>query len=231
MQKTIVRSARVLFDVLSDKGSADAASMAAALAIDQYEEASGRFPPEQDCREGCHFCCHLYVSAHAPEVFLLARVVGRSFGKAAAAVAARAGSLTAAERLEVREPCSLLYDRSCVAYSARPICCRYFVSPKSDLCKAWWSGGNLEIGMPSLQTVFRSASSLALKGALKMFGRPFRSYEINSALAVVLREKHAEKRWLAGEDLFAGVPMDEGDRARADYDDIVKDIAYRAVRT
>ena len=46
---------------------------------------------------------------------------------------------------------------------------------------------------------------LALYAALARAGLPNGSYEFNAAVVRVLDTPDAEKRWLAGEDIFAGV--------------------------
>lgn len=54
----------------------------------------------------------------------------------------------------------------------------------------------------------RTGYLMALRGAFAQAGLRLETYEFNEALIVALEIPEAERRWLSGEDIFAGVQRD-----------------------
>jgi hypothetical protein len=94
------------------------------------------------CRKGCAWCCHQAVFAQTHEfqylknwMFknltpeILDTILERSKQKSANTV-----KLSADKRLLHKEPCPLLFDDACVAYEARPVACRIYLSMDLDSC-------------------------------------------------------------------------------------------------
>jgi hypothetical protein len=64
--------------------------------------------------------------------------------------------------------------------------------------------------MPAFFNVQRVGYLMALRGAFLHAGLRLESYELNEALVVAIETEDAERRWLAGENIFAGVQQDPG---------------------
>lgn len=168
-------------------------------------------PKDIACGKGCSYCCNSWVSATAPEVLLLASVI-RDRGDADA-VAWRA-AITHGLDFEARgkrvSPCPLLTERgTCSAYDVRPLACRGAASTDSAACRRGYMALSGEgIPVPPFFILQRAGYAIAMRGAFKRAGLPHISYELNEALEVALSTPDAEARWLAGEDIFAGVQRD-----------------------
>ena len=171
--------------------------------------------PALDCKIGCAHCCSLFVSAAIPEVLLLAGTIRRGDDQEANALTARiiqsrraADDLTIGDKVRKPVPCGLLRDNLCTAYSERPLGCRGHVSQSLDACLTNVADPAAPIpgSVPHGETA--RSCKLALFAALKAVGLPHRSYELNAALERALETKDAERRWLRGEDVFAGLPVD-----------------------
>ncbi len=206
-----------LIGLLKRRGDHRRASKAAAAVHKVFEATIDRHAgvPPLDCRKGCALCCSLFVSAAVPEILLLAQAVRRGGPDDAAALRVSiAASRDAAAGLsiggEVRKPvpCGLLQEDLCRQYGARPLGCRGHVSQSLEACQA--NAEDPAAPIPGSRPHGESAQDckLALFAALKAMGLPHRSYELNAALARALDTEDAEKRWLAGEDIFAGLPVD-----------------------
>ncbi len=109
-------------------------------------------------------------------------------------------------------PCSLLKDNLCQAYAARPITCRMAASENAEICARAFQPGAPPEDIPTFEYFIttRRGYSIALAGALRQAGYSPGSYELNAAMRAALSRSDAESAWLAGEDVFAEVPMDEG---------------------
>lgn len=172
---------------------------------------AGAFPLE--CAKGCSYCCHNMVTASAPEIFLLAR----HFGKAGPlrlhetleklTAADEAGrDLDPRQRYLAHIACGLLDENGlCSAYEARPNVCRTMVSASVAACRASFAGEPAQIPVPKPYGALRTGYSYTLLAALRAEGLDDRLYELNHALRIALETADAERRWLAGEDVFAGV--------------------------
>jgi hypothetical protein len=169
-----------------------------------------------DCKRGCAFCCHAYVSARAPELLFMKRAIpGRDREVVRAAIDAAfavTGEMGPGARTRIFHPCPMLEDGACRAYAARPMTCRMAVSESAAACRVAFSpnAGAVQIPIPEFYPTLRRGYSLALAGALRRAGLPAWSYEYNSAMRLALARPDAEAAWLAGEDVFAGAVQDPG---------------------
>lgn len=172
------------------------------------------------CARGCSFCCHIYVSATAPELFMLAEGVRawpedkrRDFEAALASAAERVGGLSTRERAALSVPCPVLgADGACSAYAHRPLACRAYGSFDRDACERGHAMPAEPVPVPTPRVAMATRRLLAhsLRAALRERGMDGRAYELVAGLHRVLSMPDAEARWLAGEDVFAGVQSDPG---------------------
>src|SRR6185503_16384853 len=114
----VIAAARLLLDLLGGKAPRRA-SDAAARVVKLYDLSLKNNPaiPEPACRRGCAFCCHAFVSATAPEIFLVARHLTEQQPNDLPDVIARLRSvqeringLDKVARHQTRQPCGLLVD-------------------------------------------------------------------------------------------------------------------------
>ena len=211
----IVSLMRVLHDLLEE--ARDAGSVAPLMAFFQENmAAAGRPGPTKAlaCRRGCSHCCHAWVSARAPEILFAKRAVpGRDRAAVRASVDAIyevTGTLDFDGREGIATPCPLLAGDQCRIYAARPAVCRTAVSADARICERAYRQGDIEaqIPTPDFYINLRGGYSIALAGALKRAGYAPWAYEFNAGLHAALARSDAEAAWLAGEDVFAGVPVD-----------------------
>jgi hypothetical protein len=207
---------RILIDILGGHGPARA-SEAAKRSHEFFETSLARNPSNHRtaCAKGCGFCCHMRVTALAPEIFYAAGFVRRQFGSELQEVLSRvrekdalSRGLGARQRPAFKIPCGLLVDNSCSIYAARPSACRGLTSISVETCERGYNGEEVEVQTPAVWTEIRRAHNQALWAALVASELPAHSYELNHALLVALEDEGAEKRWLKGEDVFAGVDCD-----------------------
>lgn len=210
---------RILMDIL-ETHSAARASDAAKRAHEFFETSLKRNPSNHkiECAKGCSFCCHLRVTALAPEIFHVANFVRRQFGAELESVLARVRAadansrpLSGAERPKHKFPCGLLVDRACSVYLARPSACRGLTSISVKTCERGYNGEEVQVLTPAVWTEIRQAHNQAMWAALSAANLPPHSYELNHAMLVALETPDAEGRWLKGEDVFAGVSCDRID--------------------
>ena len=209
----VIAATRILIDML--KGHAPARASAAAKWVHEFFETSLKRNPSEhkiECVKGCAHCCHVPVSAMAPEVFLVANTIraehpqdfDTALSRIRAAERATHG-LSLIERGQHRLPCALLVSNACSVYAARPGPCRGVTSVSVKACQQSFAGMNVGIPTPTVWTVLRNAHQQALWAALAAVDLPSDPYELNEAVCVALEKPDAERRWLKGEDVFAGV--------------------------
>jgi hypothetical protein len=207
---------RILMDILGGR-SPTRAGDAAKRAHEFFETSLKRNPSNHriECAKGCAFCCHLRVTAMAPEVFHVANFVRGQFGGELETVLARVRAadahsrgLSAAERPKHKFSCALLVDKACSIYAARPSACRGLTSISVKTCERGYNGEAVEVLTPAVWTEIRRAHNQPMWAALSAANLPPDSYELNHAVLVALTTPDAESRWLKGEEIFAGVSCD-----------------------
>jgi hypothetical protein len=207
---------RILIDIL-DSHAPMRASEAAKRAHEFFELSLKRNPSDHkiECAKGCAFCCHLRVSAMAPEVFHVANFVRRQFAgelerviDQVRAADSNSRGLTSRERPLHKFPCGLLVANACSVYMARPSACRGLTSISVKTCERGYNGEEVQVQTPAVWTEIRQAHNQAMWAALTASGLPAHSYELNHAMLVALETQDAESRWLKGEDVFADVSSD-----------------------
>ncbi len=136
--------------------------------IDMFlEEAAEKQPCH--CRRGCSWCCHQAVFAHTHELKYLKKWLFEQMNaeelervrKRAAEKHANTAGLSAKQKLQYKESCPLLEDGACMAYAARPVACRIYLSMDVHSCKH-------EFSNPSDRTTFPRLYSMPLLAGRNM---------------------------------------------------------------
>ena len=217
----VIGATRILLDILEGRGPSRG-SLAAKRAYEFFETSLKHNPSKFPiaCVKGCAFCCHVSVTATAPEIFLVANTLREQHRQDMQTVLARVRAadertrgITSMERAKQRIPCALLEQNMCSVYSARPGACRGFTSTSVKACERGFNGENVQVETPAVWTSLRSAHKQALWAALAASKLPTALYEFHHALRIALEQPDAELRWLKGEDIFAGVAREFVDDA------------------
>jgi Fe-S-cluster containining protein len=168
------------------------------------------------CKKGCSHCCHVWVSATAPEVLFIAKAIrlmsDPTVRDRIKAAYLQTGQFSFEERDLHPYPCPLLVNNICSIYEMRPKACRLAASGNAEICaRAIHDLTNEDIPTPFMHMIARSSYAIALAAALKHSQLPYRSYEFIGALERALQRDDAERAWLAGEDIFSDVSRDPND--------------------
>jgi Fe-S-cluster containining protein len=170
--------------------------------VDQVRESVVRKGVQFDCKKGCAWCCHFAVDAFPQETFRIAREL-KSRGDTAATIAALSayvektkGSTT----FRRGAPCPFLVDDACSIYAVRPMMCRKCNSLDVEKCKD--PNGTL----PESPELAHKAGAI-VHGTIKAYERnklPTRARGLVPSVLLALTVEDAERRWHAGQDVFAG---------------------------
>lgn len=213
-REEVLAVARVVHAKLAERDNERRAGEAAALAQDLFERSLASRPknPRIACARGCNHCCHQLVGAVPPEIFRIAAVVRstRRSGLDVNGVIARSRPLVGlgvADRVGRRLACPLLVDGLCSVYAERPLVCRQTTSYDVSACLDELDGRDLDkpIEVSPVHLDIAGSASVVVLGAMRAAGLPTEAYELAAALSIVLADAGAERRWLAGEPLFAGL--------------------------
>src|SRR5579863_10337927 len=130
----VIGVARMLIDILSGHAPGRAAK-AAKASYDFFETSLANNPSKFSiaCTKGCAFCCHVAVTASAPEIFLLASRIrefpNEQYEDALNRVRAadqRTRHMSSQQLGRNQIPCALLKENLCSVYESRPAACRGF---------------------------------------------------------------------------------------------------------
>jgi len=210
---SVIAAARLVIDMLRSHAPGKAAK--AAKLANEFFEVSLKNNPSKfaiACTKGCAYCCHVSVTATAPEIFLVASRIRelprQDFEEALMRVRAadqRTRAMSSQQRARHKIPCAMLKNNLCSVYDSRPGACRGFTSVSVEACRDGFNGLPAQVNTPAVWTTLRSAHKQALWGALAAVDLPTECYELHHALRIALELPDAENRWLAGQDIFAGV--------------------------
>jgi hypothetical protein len=205
----------VLKAKLKERNNARRASEAIAMAHQLVERSLKAAPTRETiaCKRGCSYCCYGYVGVLAPEVFRIAdavRLAGRQQASmSASAVRERCAPLIGKDppsRMGAKLPCPLLVDNTCTTYLERPFVCRQTAAYEVQPCIEGFEGSDGLMRAPRRELAASSNAHVAMLAALKAAGLGIQGYELAGAVAKVVDDPGAEERWLAGDDVFAGLP-------------------------
>ena len=212
----IAAQAALILKHLSNNQNTHRASEAIGLVQEQFAKSVAKIGDlEIQCREGCSYCCHHYVSATVPELFVVARDGAARWGGDFIERVNVANEITLGLDSDARgvtkTACPLLADNRCSIYESRPLVCRSYASFDLAKCQEDFEteGGIDRVPMPMQLHVMRAAYGLALLAALKLSGLSTVVYEMNEAVAKIVETPNAEARWLDGQNIFEGLTPDE----------------------
>ena len=113
--------------------------------------------------------------------------------------------MTVREFLHYKSPCPLLEQGNCLAYEARPMACRTYISSSVDSCiEEYHNPLDPEI-FPDLYGFTLRVGRMINEGICNFLFEnniPATEWQIESALLTACEEKDAFTRWLNGEDIF-----------------------------
>jgi Fe-S-cluster containining protein len=199
-------------DKLSDRVVRDRATAASIYRRKLFDLTLSNYDlvAQAECKKGCSFCCKNFVAALPPDIFALVRQIQANPEEIERIK--RAESATRGrdidQRMERRDHCALLKDEVCTVYAARPLACRAFMSTSLSSCQLSFEGGPDEIPTVGAALMLRATLEQAMFAALRSIGLSDTSYELNQAVVKELSTPDAERRWLAGEDIFGDVLAD-----------------------
>jgi hypothetical protein len=216
-KSTVVGLGLIFRDVLTDKKLPNRASRAAGIMHQVFEASLAAVPPtiKIACAKGCSYCCHSWVGATAPELFLIARHLRDPASAKASphlapdAVIDRAAATAGIDisgRFGAKLPCVFLTGGACSIYAVRPTVCRQTTSTLLAPCVEEFDGKDFggEIAVSQSYLDHARNCRIPLQAALMAAGLPSATYELSAALVRAL-EPDAEARWIAGAPVFAGV--------------------------
>ena len=208
--------AAMLSTILNRNKGASARHLAATTAEIFDASMRGRDPTklDVDCKKGCAFCCKIFVTASAPEIFLSTSLaVKKGLSRDKISEISRLRSDTRAiiglhGCPNTMIDCSMLSNNVCEIYSDRPIACRGYASRSSKSCELSLTDESVEVETPYGYGYFSSTCKIAIYVALRLRGYPYVSYEFNQAVDRCFSIEGAESKWLDHEDIFRDVQTD-----------------------
>ena len=171
-----------------------------------------------DCRKGCAHCCRQRVTCTAPEIFRVAhwmRANAQRHGVPAHATLAADAAFATVDAAPganpSRRPCVMLLDEACSIYAGRPIPCRSLLSMSASACRMAMADPATAEPVPLVTGAMDIAEVVRtlMLSAVAAHGLGDAGYDLAAGLGVALAAPGAEARWLAGEDVFAGLRRSE----------------------
>ncbi len=167
-------------------------------AIDSLIESLSEFAEKQnqriDCKKGCEWCCHQPVFALDYELEFLNDFIKRNFSsetqkeikKRAKSKNDKLSKLTGNNLLNAKFPCPLLENGACMAYAARPMACRIYLSSEVKSCIKFYHHPESKTSYPALLNLTLRTGQMmneGFKAALKTAGTKTLELRIEEKLA------------------------------------------------
>jgi Fe-S-cluster containining protein len=126
--------------------------------IDYLLEFAEKQNQQIDCKKGCEWCCHQPVFALDYEMEYLNDFVRSNFSfdiqkeikKRAENKNKKLSMLKEVDLLNAKHPCPLLENGACMAYEARPMACRIYVSTDVKSCLNFYHHPESKSSIPAL---------------------------------------------------------------------------------
>lgn len=190
------------------------AERALARADQAIADLHAKIPPPRPiaCAAKCPYCCHIRLTASAPEILLVLHHIHSTWDEAEIATLLRKVNNTdrltrgrnEGERARMRLPCPLLKDGSCSVHTVRPLSCRAVASVDVGACKQAYRS-RMQDGVTMYEPQYLAANGVGygLHAGLADAGYPLENIELVAAMAIGLSQPDIGKAWLKGEDVFA----------------------------
>ncbi len=148
------------------------------------------------CEKGCVYCCYQPVFALDYEMQFLSSFIKKNFSeqkqkeikKRADANRLKLAGLSREEILNSKQPCPLLENDACSAYSARPMACRIYLSTDLKSCRTFYSEPESTTSFPALLDLPMRVGRMmneGFKAALKTNGVVAKEFRIDEGLVSV----------------------------------------------
>lgn len=166
-------------------------------AIDKLNDRLFEFASKQGqniaCEKGCEWCCHQPVFALDYEIDYLNRYIARNFTpaqqqeikKRARKKKEKLDQLEGETLLNVKYACPLLLNGACMAYPARPMACRIYLSTNLSSCLRFFHEPEDKNSYPALLDFPMRAGRImneGFKAALKTQGIITKEFRIEEKL-------------------------------------------------
>ncbi|WP_297099043.1 YkgJ family cysteine cluster protein [uncultured Draconibacterium sp.] len=146
-----------------------------------------------DCKRGCSWCCHQPVFALDYELNYLKAFIEKSFdaetisevAEKAKQKQAKLGNLKGDELMNAKYACPLLKDKTCMAYDARPMACRIYLSSDVKSCVHFYNQPDDKTTYPALLDMPMRLGRMmneGFKSALKTNGIEAKEFRIEEKL-------------------------------------------------
>jgi len=145
------------------------------------------------CKKGCEWCCHQPVFALDYELSQVKNYIENKFSsenqsqikKRAAQKDAKLKPLQNDALLNAKHPCPLLQNGACMAYEARPVACRIYLSSNLESCLQFYRKPDDKSNFPALLDFPMRAGRMmneGFKAALKTKGIVAKEFRIEEKL-------------------------------------------------
>lgn len=146
-----------------------------------------------DCKKGCEWCCHQPVFALDYEMEYLNDFIQHNFDEEskiqiknrAEQKNKKLSGLTETDLLNSKFPCPLLKNGACMAYKARPMACRIYLSSDVNSCLKFYQQPDDKSNYPALLNLtLRCGQKMneGFKSALKTSGKVTVEYRIEEKI-------------------------------------------------
>lgn len=171
----------------------------------------GHAEAKVDCKAGCNYCCHMEVSAGAPEVIGVVAFVETRFTdeqrdalrKRLTTRNAESRTMTETEKELGSRPCPFLVGGQCSIYPVRPFTCRFHHSADVEACRREYEGEVVKIPLigefGEVTYPFVAGHTKALSDA----GLKVEPLWFSEAMEIALYQPGAVEEWCSGGDPFA----------------------------
>lgn len=149
--------------------------------IDSFSEMAQQQGQAIECKLGCEWCCHQPVFALDYELDFLQNYIEEFFDKETKASIKTKAILKQEKLSELKDDqllnskyaCPLLNEGACIAYEARPMACRIYLSSSAKTCQHFYDVPNDKTSYPALLDLpmrLGRMMNAGFKAALQMNG-------------------------------------------------------------
>ena len=161
--------------------------------IQSFDEFVTKNGKKIHCKKGCSWCCHQPVFALSYELDYLNNYISKHFNKQkqeeirkrAKEKKTKLQPLDEKKLLTSKFPCPLLENGACIAYKARPMACRIYLSTNVQTCLDFFHKPEDKKSIPALLDFPMRAGRMmneGFKAALKTNGFKIEEFRIEEKL-------------------------------------------------